>query len=1217
MRIFNFFTKSALLTVLLFAWSSAVWGQYEGSGTFTKITSEAELVDGFYVIANSTSEEFVMSNTNGGSYFDKSDLTPASGEFVDPAASVVWEITDDGNGNKIVYNHETSKYVAYSGSSNNAFAVANQDSNESLWTITYDAGGSEFIMTNVDNTARILQYNAGAPRFACYTSNQQKLSLFVMPHNYEIEVKDAADAVVSSVEFGAVDYGYAAIDAETISITNIGTGEITGLSVASSDASFEVNQPDATIAATYTSTFTVAPTADLTAGTYTGTITVTAANEVSESFVVSFTVNDTYGLSLDADAEVVFTAAEVGYTPVEETVTIENLGSGELTGLAVASSATDFVVTQPAATLASTYTTTFTVAPAADLTAGTYTGTISVTADNEVSESFDVTFNVTDTYELALDADAEVVFTAAEVGYTPVEETVTIENLGSGELTGLAVASSATDFVVTQPAATLAATYSTTFTVAPVADLTAGTYTGTITVTADNDLSESFDVTFTVTETYEIALTDGENAIVSLLEFATAELGYTAIDGEVITVENAGTGEIADLAVTSNDAAFEVSALSATSITYSETATFSVNPAEGLTAGTYTATIEVTAANEVSESFVVAFEVTAPSAYMVTFNVADEAGTVIQGATVNVNETDLTTDVDGIATIELEAGDYPYTVNADGYIEYTETVQVVDQTVGVDVAMIEEEAIVDPINVTVDVDGFNATMMYDIVVLFNDSFEDGTFDAWAEVVEGDGTVGDAGLAHWYVSAPDGGTAPDGVNVAHIDWGYSIDTWMISPSVEVSEGMTLGFQWNKSYTWSVDPYDNDDLMVKISTDDGATWTSIWSEQDYGEFEDFAWIETVLDLSAYAGQSIQIAFNVLGDDNGTNEVDMISVSSAKRGIGSRVISDAANVSKTAKSDGGYNYTFIDGARDKAFVDYTIYLDDMTTPYAENVTANSFEFTDLAIGTYTAGVQKVYTNGTSEIVTVGFEIVDPVVEYEITFSVAQGNGAISATVNEEAIASGDMVEEGLTVLFTATPDAGWEVSDWLYNGGSTGITDPNVELSELDADANIMVEFSEVAPVLYNVTFNVVDDNSNVLEGATVTFDGTDYTTDADGQVIITDLANGTYPVTVTKDGYSEYTEPVIVDGADEVVPVTLTGMEAITVDFNIYPNPTSGNLNIKVQGSYDVTVVNAIGRVIATEQIDGNSVIDLSNNVSGVYFIRLQSGDKVSTKRIILE
>ena len=61
-----------------------------------------------------------------------------------------------------------------------------------------------------------------------------------------------------------------------------------------------------------------------------------------------------------------------------------------------------------------------------------------------------------------------------------------------------------------------------------------------------------------------------------------------------------------------------------------------------------------------------------------------------------------------------------------------------------------------------------------------------------------------------------------------------------------------------------------------------------------------------------------------------------------------------------------------------------------------------------------------------------------FNITFSVDGGNGTLKATVDGSEINSGNKVEHGKTVTFTATPDAGYTVKEWKADGSAvTGST------------------------------------------------------------------------------------------------------------------------------------------------------------------------------------
>ena len=99
----------------------------------------------------------------------------------------------------------------------------------------------------------------------------------------------------------------------------------------------------------------------------------------------------------------------------------------------------------------------------------------------------------------------------------------------------------------------------------------------------------------------------------------------------------------------------------------------------------------------------------------------------------------------------------------------------------------------------------------------------------------------------------------------------------------------------------------------------------------------------------------------------------------------------------------------------------------------------------------------------------------KYTVTFNVADGNGTLKATVDGSEISSGNNVERGKSVTFTAKPDDGWQVAGW------TGVTatPPNsttVTLSNVTGAANVTVKF-KFADKTYTVdgvsfTMSIID-------------------------------------------------------------------------------------------------------------------------------------------------
>ncbi|HDP55616.1 MAG TPA: T9SS type A sorting domain-containing protein, partial [Bacteroidetes bacterium] len=375
---------------------------------------------------------------------------------------------------------------------------------------------------------------------------------------------------------------------------------------------------------------------------------------------------------------------------------------------------------------------------------------------------------------------------------------------------------------------------------------------------------------------------------------------------------------------------------------------------------------------------------------------------------------------------------------------------------------------------------------------FADSFEDGTFDAWEEHIMGPGTPGDDQVnAFWYVK--DAGNAPDGTKIAHSDWGYGIDTWIISKPLLVTAGTTLSFWWNTSYYWHVSPYDNGDLHVKISNDGGNSWTSLWTENDEGTFNNFVWYETVLDLSAYQG-SVQIAFNFVSNDGATYSIDNVVFGNSGKKLGTFARSNAPSVISNAKSVNGFNYEFFNPKTHKSFVGFNVYLDGAETPLnAEPIEGTTYLIEDLAYDVHTASVEAVYTTGVSNKVSIGFTLTQPII---ITYGVVGENGTLTATADGNAIDSGEEVPFGADLVFTATPNSGYKVKEWTVNGSTfTGFLETTLSIDDVQQSTTVTVEFDLISGVnigtltdvkAYPNPFNdyITVSNSTMVKRVTVT-------------------------------------------------------------------------------------------------------------------------------------
>lgn len=265
----------------------------------------------------------------------------------------------------------------------------------------------------------------------------------------------------------------------------------------------------------------------------------------------------------------------------------------------------------------------------------------------------------------------------------------------------------------------------------------------------------------------------------------------------------------------------------------------------------------------------------------------------------------------------------------------------------------------------------------------------------------------------------------------------------------------------------------------------------------------------------------------------------------------------------------------------------------------------------------------------------------DYMLTVTDAEG-------CTEEVMVSVTEPEE-LTVEINAV--------DVLCNGEANGVVNAVVEggtedyMYSLDgADAVMTSSFIDLADGSYTVT--VTDANGCTTEGTgdvampdaiTITVDEVVASNGDDGSISIsadggtgdlsydwtgpdnftsdaedlTDLADGTYTVTVTDENGCEVTEDVI----EVLVGINELGNN-ITVQ--VYPNPNNGVFTLNFDGlngdEVIVNIMDAQGRIVENRQINAVSgnyseTVDMTNVSSGMYYMTFISNGYKTTQKIV--
>lgn len=102
------------------------------------------------------------------------------GEYVNytdlPAGAVVLEVEAGSQDGTFALKMPDGTYLYWD--SGNSLKTTDGVTDNSSWNISFN--GEIATITNVADSSRKLQYNAGSPRFACYTSNQTAVNLFIV-----------------------------------------------------------------------------------------------------------------------------------------------------------------------------------------------------------------------------------------------------------------------------------------------------------------------------------------------------------------------------------------------------------------------------------------------------------------------------------------------------------------------------------------------------------------------------------------------------------------------------------------------------------------------------------------------------------------------------------------------------------------------------------------------------------------------------------------------------------------------------------------------------------------------------------------------------------------------------------------------------------------------------------------------------------------------------
>ncbi len=279
------------------------------------------------------------------------------------------------------------------------------------------------------------------------------------------------------------------------------------------------------------------------------------------------------------------------------------------------------------------------------------------------------------------------------------------------------------------------------------------------------------------------------------------------------------------------------------------------------------------------------------------------------------------------------------------------------------------------------------------------------------------------------------------------------------------------------------------------------------------------------------------------------------------------------------------------------------------------NSFTMSPTGASTYT------YSNGNN--------IVSPTANTSYTINGTNANGCIGNTISSVTVnalpnvtVNSSTVCAGQTDLLIANGASTytWSTAATTSSVFVTPTTNTMYVVTGTDANG-CSNSATATAVVNANPTVIAVSNNSLICVGQSVII--------TPSGAVNYNITGGTFTISPTTT--TNYTVSGV--GANGCIASTVltqsvstcTGIDNLSLNnqqstFHIYPNPSSGILNVELEminENTKIEITNALGQVVMNEKLlIQHSTFNIQHFISGVYFVKVTSNNKQTTKRIIL-
>lgn len=175
----------------------------------------------------------------------------------------------------------------------------------------------------------------------------------------------------------------------------------------------------------------------------------------------------------------------------------------------------------------------------------------------------------------------------------------------------------------------------------------------------------------------------------------------------------------------------------------------------------------------------------------------------------------------------------------------------------------------------------------------------------------------------------------------------------------------------------------------------------------------------------------------------------------------------------------------------------------------------------------------------------------------------------------------------------------------------TEPTISVNEITFEDCEPVTFTITNETAAPFTINEISQDVTFME-----YLGIETSAGLPATLAVGESLEVTVGINVYVKGYVETTIAVVSDIATQTIPVfineeIISGIDENSNSYEIYPNPTNGNIVVKGNNINEVEVYNLCGQKVLTVNGKQNVNVDMSSLTSGVYMVKVVDGNGNAT------